>query len=333
MKAAEEYHLPKTLHSTRGGGLKEFVIQESQCFENVDDEKLFFTTQERQWLILKLLEGLRARASDKEAIPNQTLLDGQLIIPKCISAGIISQMFPLHDPPELEKLQISWVRDIFAMQPLDQISTYFGVKIGMYFAWLGHYTAALGVPAIVGTLFWLCCDGRNQTMEDIGYVLFSFFNVVWVSVYLQAWKRYSAELAFRWGTLDQRADLLAEPRPLFNGDLEISPVTGRLEPHYPAWKRHAFRYCVSVPIIAFCLVCVFAVMIASLQIQDWWDQQLEARSFPIWLGYVPKVMLAVVISLMDEAYFKIAVWLNDKGNYKNYAFLYLTIFLIKYLLY
>lgn len=25
-------------------------------------------------------------------------------------------------------------------------------------------------------------------------------------------------------------------------------------------------------------------------------------------------MLAVVISLMDEAYFKIAIWLNDKGK-------------------
>lgn len=38
------------------------------------------------------------------------------------------------------------------------------------------------------------------------------------------------------------------------------------------------------------------------------------RGFPLWLGYIPKVMLAVVISLMDEAYFKIAIWLNDKGK-------------------
>lgn len=37
----------------------------------------------------------------------------------------------------------------------------------------------------------------------------------------------------------------------------------------------------------------------------------------MWLGYLPKVMLAVVITLMDEAYFKIALWLNDKGNLKK----------------
>lgn len=59
---------------------------------------------------------------------------------------------------------------------------------------------------------------------------------------------------------------------------------------------------------------VFIVMIVSLQIQDWWDNFLTSRHFPMWLGYLPKIMLAVVITLMDEAYFKVAVWLNDKGN-------------------
>lgn len=38
---------------------------------------------------------------------------------------------------------------------VDAISEYFGVKIAMYFAWLGHYTAALLVPAFVGFMFWV----------------------------------------------------------------------------------------------------------------------------------------------------------------------------------
>lgn len=49
--------------------------------------------------------------------------------------------------------------------------------------------------------------------------------------------------------------------------------------------------------------------------KDWWDHQLGKRGFPMWLGYLPKIMLAVVITLMDEAYFKIAIWLNDKGTF------------------
>lgn len=57
--------------------------------------------------------------------------------------------------------------------------------------------------------------GRNQAVEDVAYVLFSIFNVIWATIYLETWKRRGAELAYRWGTLDQRDDLLVEPRPLF----------------------------------------------------------------------------------------------------------------------
>lgn len=48
-----------------------------------------------------------------------------------------------------------------------------------------------------------------------GYVLFSVFNVIWASLYLEAWRRYSVQLAFRWGTLGTPPDLLEPPRPMF----------------------------------------------------------------------------------------------------------------------
>jgi Calcium-activated chloride channel len=44
---------------------------------------------------------------------------------------------------------------IFFCMFSDRISEYFGVKIAMYFAWLGHYTTALIVPAVVGFIFWV----------------------------------------------------------------------------------------------------------------------------------------------------------------------------------
>ncbi|KAK2578147.1 hypothetical protein KPH14_001345 [Odynerus spinipes] len=316
LKAAEEVHLPKALRQEYGGGLKEFVGSEASCFEGSDDETHFFTTQERQSLVLHLLHTLRAGPQDLHSLSGLKLVEGQAIIPKCISAGIISQVFPLHELPALEQLRKTWVRAFFSPQPLDDICKYFGVKISMYFAWLGHYTTALIVPAAVGVIYWVGIIGRNQAVEDVAYVLFSVFNVIWATVYLETWKRRGAELAYRWGTLDQRDDLLVEPRPLFTGTLEISPVTGRLEPTYPRWRRNVFRYFVSVPIIAICLFFVFVVMILSFQIQDWWDARLEAGGYGFWLSYVPKVLLAVVIALMDEAYFKVAVWLNDLENYR-----------------
>ncbi|XP_014250466.1 anoctamin-8 [Cimex lectularius] len=314
LKAAEEVHLPKSLKSGHGGGLKEFVQAEADYFEGIEDSETFFSTQERQYLVLHLLQTLRA--SDGDTLSGLKLIDGQPIIPKCESAGIISQVFPLHDLDVLKQLQNNWVRAFFNKQPLDCISNYFGVKIAMYFAWLGYYTAALIVPAVVGCAFSIGYGKCDQATEDIGFVVFSFFNVLWFSVYLEAWKRYSAELAYKWGTLDQRDELLVEPRPLFSGTLEISPVTGRLEPFYPPWKRYMFRYFVSIPIIGLCLIIVFVIMMLNLKLQDWWDRQIEDRGYAFCLSYLPKIMLAIGITLLDEAYYKVACWLNDKENYR-----------------
>ncbi len=98
----------------------------------------------------------------------------------------------------------------------DSIASYFGVKIGFYFCWLGHYTSALIIPALLGLLVWLSLSSRdNEFLEDVGFVLFAFFNVIWATLYLESWKRRSAEIAYRWGTHDQRDELLAEPRPLY----------------------------------------------------------------------------------------------------------------------
>lgn len=87
----------------------------------------------------------------------------------------------------------------------------------------------------------MCCNGKHQTLEDVGYVLFSVFNVVWVTTYLQAWKRYSSELAFRWGTLDQRDDLLAEPRPLFRVRKTIVPNTYSYRRYHFVFKSFSLR--------------------------------------------------------------------------------------------
>jgi len=97
----------------------------------------------------------------------------------------------------------------------DDIAAYFGVKVALYFAWLGHYTCALGVPAVFGTILYFILWGKGQTAQDMGHVLFSLFNVAWASLYLEAWKRYSVELAFRWGTLSTPPELLEPPRPLY----------------------------------------------------------------------------------------------------------------------
>uniref|UniRef100_A0A182P7Z2 Anoctamin n=1 Tax=Anopheles epiroticus TaxID=199890 RepID=A0A182P7Z2_9DIPT len=318
-KAAEDARLPKRLRTDLGGALKEFTKRESHCFAQSKDNEganSLFTSQERQWLVLQVLQGLRAGTSDLKALQGRAQVEeGQSIVAAWQELGLITQVFPLHETTALQQLQSSWVRKFFAPQPLDDIAAYFGVKVALYFAWLGHYTCALCVPAVLGTILYAGLWGRGQTAQDIGHVIFSLFNVAWASLYLEAWRRYSVELAFRWGTLSTPPELLEPPRPLYKGPLEESSVTGRLEPkEAPAWQRRAFRYLVSFPIIGLCLVLVFVVMFLMLRLQDWWDAKLPEQGVFSCLSVIPKVLLAGAITLMDEAYYKLAVWLNDKGN-------------------
>lgn len=82
-KAAEEYRLPKRLRSDLGGALRDFTTRESHCFEQIkdDDGKIsLFTSQERQWLVLQVLQGLRANSSDMAMLQGKAQVDeGQSI--------------------------------------------------------------------------------------------------------------------------------------------------------------------------------------------------------------------------------------------------------------
>lgn len=311
LQTAEEMHLPKLLKPEFGGGYKEFTVRDMHCFQKSTSASELLNSQERSALVKHVLESARAEPGDEHALePALTLRPGQSIVPACVSRGVVASMFPLHERNSLENLRKKWVKTFFSPQPLDEISEYFGVKIAMYFAWLGHYTQSLTVPAAVGFIFWIWLGTANDNWKDIAYVLFSLFNVLWACVYLETWKRYSNALAYKWGTLDQRDELLLEPRSLFQGEMSTSSVTGRPEPQYPAWRRRVWRHCVSFPVMLVCLCVAAAATFALLRAQDWWETNV------IYLTWIPRALLAIIIAVEEEVYARIARWLNDKENYR-----------------
>ncbi|XP_053629795.2 anoctamin-10 isoform X2 [Cherax quadricarinatus] len=315
IKGGEEMRLVKTMKSEYGGGLRELSQAELGIFQGVEDGASFFTTLERQSIVLHILNSLRA--TQGEAVEGTTFREGQAIIPKFESEGLIHGILPLHDYNKLEHLRTTWVQTFFRYQPIEAIQEYFGSKIAIYFAWLGYYTTALTIPAVIGLIIWVCLWGRDQALEDKGFVLFAFLNVVWASMWLEGWKRHSAVLAYNWGTLDSHVEVFSEPRPHFTGELRVSSVTGRLEPEYPAWRRNLIRYFVTLPIIFCSLLVVFIVMLLLLQLQDLCDAFITAHEYTFYLSYAPKILMALTISAFDEGYTKVAVWLNDMENYRT----------------
>lgn len=82
-KAAEEARLPKRLRSDLGGALREFTSRESHCFaqsKNQDGSLALFTSQERQWLVLQVLQGFRASTNDLASLQGKASVEeGQSI--------------------------------------------------------------------------------------------------------------------------------------------------------------------------------------------------------------------------------------------------------------
>lgn len=159
---------------------------------------------------------------------------------------------------------LKWIK----FQPIDEIKDYLGVNFAFYFVWLGFYTYMLIPATIVGILCILygiitlpqdrlsqdiCNESLNYTMcpncntcgfrklsdtctfSKINYIIdnpsiifFATFMSLWSALYLELWKRYSAEITHRWGLTGY--DLKAEPprneyiRKTKNAKLELEPT-------------------------------------------------------------------------------------------------------------
>lgn len=121
-RAAEEYRLPKRLRVDLGGALRDFTTRESHCFEQIKDNDgkiALFTSQERQWLVFQVLQGLRATSTDVPVFQGLAKVEeGQSIVAAWQETGLIEQVFPLHETNALTQLKTSWVRKFFTPQPL-----------------------------------------------------------------------------------------------------------------------------------------------------------------------------------------------------------------------
>ncbi|KAB0386550.1 hypothetical protein FD755_001506 [Muntiacus reevesi] len=270
LRGADELGLRKAVKAEFGGGTRGFSCEEDFIYENVESELRFFTSQERQSIIRFWLQNLRAKQG--EALHNVRFLEDQPIIPELAARGIIQQVFPVHEQRILNRLMKSWVQAVCENQPLDEICDYFGVKIAMYFAWLGFYTSAMVII--------------DMEFEGLG----------------RGWDRGSPSDPVSGRTLT-----------LCQGVRRISPVTQAEEFYYPPWKRLLFQMLVSLPLCLTCLACVFLLMLGCFQLQE---LVLSVKGLPRLARFLPKVMLALLVSASAEGYKKLAVWLNDMENYR-----------------
>ncbi|XP_015038405.1 anoctamin-1 isoform X1 [Drosophila pseudoobscura] len=271
----------------------------------------FFTTAVRSRIVEFIL--------DRQRFPTKNQHDMAFGIERLIAEGGYCAAYPLHDGEITESgtmralLYKHWasVKKWYRYQPLDDIKEYFGVKIGLYFAWLGYYTYMLLLASIVGVICFLyswlslknyvpvkdiclrpntnitmcpLCDWCNfwDLKETCNYakvtylidnpstVFFAVFMSFWATLFLELWKRYSAEITHRWDLTG--FDVHEEhPRPQYLAKLEHIPptrvdyVTNVKEPTVPFWRMKlpatVFSFSVVLLLIALAFVALLAVVV------------------------------------------------------------------------
>ncbi|KAK5600641.1 Anoctamin-10 [Crenichthys baileyi] len=201
---------------------------------------------------------------------------------------------------------------LYPGKSINDIRHYYGEGQALYFGFLEYFTFALVPMALFGVPYYLF------DWEDYDkYVVFAGFNVVWCTIILELWKRFSASLAYRWGTLS-RKKAFEEPRPGFHGVLGFNPVTGREEPLYSNTKRQLCIYLVSLPFVLLCLYLSLYFMMIYFHMEGW-VLSMHDQDPTFWTGvllYIPSIIYAVVIEAINLVYRYAAEFLTEWENHR-----------------
>ncbi|KAA8592026.1 hypothetical protein FQN60_017400, partial [Etheostoma spectabile] len=321
LKATEELGLCKTYRNT---DMEAFSYNDRDNFKDSDNMEVFLTLAERQYIVRYQLDGMRAQKEMKiPGLSDSYVLQHRANIwRKLVSAGVVVDTFPLHNPTKLRDLSNAWYSGNQLAQPLDSVNGYFGTPVAFYFSFLDFYTWSLLPPAILGlsiTFFSGSTNAEDDSAPAVtGHMIQAIFSMLWSTVFMELWKRRSSTLSYRWGTLTL-ADRFAEPRPGFHGDIGVNPVTGRMEPLFPEWQRDLRMALVSVPVVGLFLGLVVLGMVCfywgEAQVQ-WLHKDWESL-LSLTLLYIPSVLHIVYTNMLANVYRMVAQSLTEYENHRE----------------
>ncbi|KAG8202152.1 hypothetical protein JTE90_010511 [Oedothorax gibbosus] len=308
LEAAEALEITK---EDKNGNIKEFIFSSLDLFlkpgMNMDN---LLNTSEKQRIVQEEIIGIRSMEKKMlNGYSDVKLFPGQSIIEVCKLNGIITNMFPLHESTELETLRNKWN---FKSFPLGDIRNYFGESVAFYFEFICFYNWALLPPAIVGAI-------QTVISFDItrSHIFFAIFKMIWLTLFLECWKRRSNELAYTWGTL--RLVNIPKLHPTFRGmHMDIDPVTKQHVPVYPAYRRHFKVYCISLPLILICLIFAIVVMLIYFQVEEMAMNTFNDDSLLSWIiVQIPGIIYAILVYAMNVIYSYVANILTEWENHKT----------------
>ncbi|KAM9832261.1 anoctamin-9-like [Neosynchiropus ocellatus] len=176
-------------------------------------------------------------------ILNNTFINTGENLIELLEKDAFETVFCLHERREQKKLRNKWARwtALFTNQPVDDVKSYFGEKVALYYLWLGWYTKLLVPAAVLGVVVFLygvaffntnllikevcdsnvimCprCDKRcdvwklsdtctyakvSHLFDNEGTVAFAMCMAIWATLFLELWKRHRARHVSKWKVYD-----------------------------------------------------------------------------------------------------------------------------------
>ena len=238
-----------------------------------------------------------------------------------VKKGVLENYFPNHEAVRVKWFQSNWVLSMpWNKAPIDEIRNYFGEKIAFYFAWLTHFTNWLIAPGIIGLCLALFLVSRKveEVNRSIIGPAFGIFLMVYMTIYLEFWKRRSATLAFRWGVSDFEK---REPeRPEYIAMVpDYNFFTQEKTMYYPPNERLK-KQIIGIPAVLFTIAAACTVMVIILMwkyVQFWLGPGNQPDPYASWKAFVPSICNTVAIMVFSKIHRALATTLNNWENYQT----------------
>ncbi|KAI9351161.1 calcium-activated chloride channel-domain-containing protein [Zopfochytrium polystomum] len=210
-------------------------------------------------------------------------------------------------------------------QPIDLMRDYFGEKIALYFVYLQFYNHWLAGSSVFGVIVFIfgivvtvVNDDNSATdwhhlFDNALSPYFALLMALWSVLYLRYWQRRNSYFSIKWATHTFEASTIQ--RHAFEpAGKRLSPITGKIELHYPSYKRHIRQFISFLATLPF-VGLVIATVLAQIAFIAWLQNTYHTSEQGTALA--ASLIGLVSIQICRRCYRPVALRLNEFENYKS----------------
>ncbi|MBN3279928.1 ANO5 protein, partial [Polyodon spathula] len=176
----------------------------------------------------------------------------------------------------------------------------------------------------------ITCDSQSHLFDNVGTLFFAMFMGIWVTMFLEFWKRRQAQLEYEWDLVDfeeEEEQQHLQLRPEYETVCtrrRMNPVTQEMEPILPFTSKCA-RFCLSGATVVFWIALIIASIVGVIAyrlavyaalasiMKDNQDLQLVGSLITPQLAtsVTASCLNFVVIMILNTLYERVAIWITD----------------------